>query len=106
MYSTKTGRIAVPLCEKSIPPEKRTIAAISWPSAKSGGGEQFLPLDCAAEARMGVVVCSCLQAPAITRHAVTTHARMRYFLSHVKAFVLSINIPIYIHIYRERDIDR
>ena len=35
--------------EKNTPPEKNEVRKISLQSAKSGAGEQFLPLDCRAE---------------------------------------------------------
>ena len=38
------------VCEKNIPPEKKTHRKISLKNTKSGVGEQFLLLDCMAKA--------------------------------------------------------
>ena len=43
---------AIPVvCEKRTPPGKNILVKTSFQSTKSGGGEQFLPLDCRATAR-------------------------------------------------------
>ena len=39
------------MCEKKAPPDGKTLGSISLKSTKSGGGEQFLLLDCRATAR-------------------------------------------------------
>ena len=40
------------VCEENTPPEKKTLGERSLQSAKSGAGEQFLPLDCRPKARL------------------------------------------------------
>ena len=44
------------VCETNTPPEKKTLGKTSLQSAKSGAGEQFLPLDCRANAHIKGVV--------------------------------------------------
>ena len=39
-------------CEKTTPPDKKTLGSISLKSSRSGAGEQFLLLDCGAAAPM------------------------------------------------------
>ena len=43
---------------KKTPPENDTLGKVSLQSTKSGAGEQFLLLDCRAEARIKGSVCS------------------------------------------------
>ena len=45
--SSSTG-----ICEKNTPPDKKTGWKISFESAKSGAGLQFLSLDCRAKAHL------------------------------------------------------
>ena len=42
----------LPVSVKNTPPEKKTHGTISFKNTKSGAGEQLLPVDCMAMARM------------------------------------------------------
>ena len=46
------------VCEQNTPPENDYLGNISLQSAKSGAGEQFLPLDCRAEVHLKEVFLS------------------------------------------------
>ena len=47
---TTSGVITTSVCERSIPPDKKTGGKRSFEKTKLGAGEQFLPLDCRAKA--------------------------------------------------------
>ena len=69
--------VVIPVSVKNTPPEKDSLGKIGLQNAKSGAGEQFLPLDCRAEVHLKGVLFSQTPVSHPTLHLPAIQMRVR-----------------------------